>query len=85
MANEGSKKFSVLCIDLNGSLITMYEALKTGIKELTDEGISVSVLLDPAQYGFYLARDNQILRVSPATLCRAMGDLFREEGIGCDI
>jgi hypothetical protein len=88
MTDECSKKaptFSVLSIDLEDSTISMHETLKSAIKQLRDEGLSASELLDPTKYEFYLARDSRILRVSSATLCRSMGDLFREEGIGCDI
>jgi hypothetical protein len=77
--------FSALSIDLEDSTISMHETLKSAIKDLKEEGVSASELLDPAKYEFYLARDNRILRVSSATLCRSMGNLFREEGIGCDI
>jgi hypothetical protein len=83
MANECSKKFSVLCINVKN--ITMYESLKDAIKILKDEGVTVSALLDPNKHSLYVARDSQILRVSPETLCRSVGNLFREEGIGCDI
>jgi|FrelakmetLWP11LW_1041352.scaffolds.fasta_scaffold131024_2 hypothetical protein len=88
MNGECSKKatmFSVLSIDLEDSAISMHETLRSAIKQLSDEGIAASELLDPSKYEFYLARDSHILRVSSATLCRSMGNLFREEGIGCDI
>jgi hypothetical protein len=77
--------FSVLSINLEDTTISMHETLRSAVKQLSDEGIPASELLDPAKYEFYLARDSHILRVSSATLCRSMGNLFREEGIGCDI
>jgi hypothetical protein len=80
-----TKIFSVLSIDTGKNQVNLHEDLKRAVKELTDEGIAPSELLDWDKYAFYVARDNRILMVSSATLCRAMANIFREEGIGCDI
>jgi hypothetical protein len=77
--------FSVLSIDLCDGTVGMHETLKSAIKQLKEEGVSIAEMLDAGKREFYLARDSHILRISSATLCRAMGNLFREEGIGCDI
>lgn len=82
---ETTATFSAMSIDSNRNLVNLHRTLKDAIKELADEGIPPSELLDWDKYSFYIARDSQILRVSSATLCRAMAAMFREEGIGCDI
>jgi hypothetical protein len=83
--NESKTTFSVMSIDSGKNLVNLHETLKDAIKELADEGIPPSELLDWEKYSFYIARESRILRVSSATLCRAMAAMFREEGIGCDI
>jgi hypothetical protein len=88
MNGECSKKalmLSVLSVNCKTHLINMHETLKTTIKDLTDDGAHPADIMDPEKYNFYIARENRMLRISTPTLCRAMGDLFREEGIGCDI
>lgn len=77
--------FSAMSVDNHKSIVNLHSSLKSAIKELSNEGIPPSELLDWDKYSFYIARENQILRVSSATLCRAMAANFRDEGIGCDI